>query len=309
MDMIERHGSVVLLVGGCILLVGGLWASDSGAEVALCALGASLLVLAVVVTRTEGQLKLGPGGLEAKLRRVATEEALEVSESLADEGLDDLVATASGTRSLEEVAQPERIQQAVASLVETLERLESTQVRAESPAPAGALLEAAHGLMASGDWPGAAQYFDRYVVLEPDNWDAQFSRAVAHANSRGGTETNLASLRAYNDAIALRPSDTDTNLVARLFSYRGAILKRLERLPEAEADLHIAEGLATEDYEMNDIRYNLACVYAMTGRKAEALALIHSLEGTPFIGAIHGNRLLYFTALQDDPEFVEMVGS
>lgn len=306
--MIERYGSFILLVGGCFLLVGGLSAADGGAKVGLCALGASLLVLAVVLTRTEGLVKVGPGGLEAQLRRVASEEAQQVSESLAEGGLDNLLATASGSRSLEDVAQPERIQHALSSLVETLERLEAAREKDEEPVPANALLEAAHGLMASQEWAEAARYFDRYVAVEPDNWDAQFSRAVAHANSRGGKESDLTSLRAYNDALALRPPETDTNLIARLFSYRGAILKRLDRLAEAEADLHIADGMATEDYERNDIRYNLACVFAMTDRRAAALSLIHSLEGTPFIEAIYANRHRYFEGLADDPEFLEMVG-
>lgn len=307
--MMERFGGLILLVGGGSLLAGGLLAADGGVTVGLCALGASLLVLAVVLNRTEGPLKVGPSGLETHLRREATVEARRVGDFLTENGLDSLLATASGDRSLEDVAQPEQIKRSLSSLVRALERLEVAQERDQDESvPPDVLLNAAHGLMAAEEWTKAANYFDRYVAVEPDNWEAQFSRAVAHANARSGKDSNLASLRAYNDALALRPPDAEPNLIARLFSYRGAILKRLGRLPEAEADLRIGDGLATEEYEKNDIRYNLACVFAMTNRRDEALSLVRTLEGTPFIEAIYANRHRYFEALADDPEFREMVG-
>jgi tetratricopeptide (TPR) repeat protein len=161
--------------------------------------------------------------------------------------------------------------------------------------------------MAAKQWVQAAQYFDRYVEIDPTNWDALFSRAVAHANSRAGQGSDIAALRAYNDAITLRPPDLDANLVARLYSYRAAMMKRLGRLAEAEADLHVAEPLATKPYERDDIRYNLACVYAMTGRRTEVLRLVESLQGTRFIGAIRANLDRYFAALAEDPEFLALL--
>jgi tetratricopeptide (TPR) repeat protein len=304
---IERHGGLVLLLGGGALVAGGLTAKTSSAQVGLCALGAALMVLAVVLSRTEGNLKVGPGGLVASLRHTASEEARNVNESLAESGLDDLLTVARGTRSLDDAAQPDRTRRALSSLIETLERLDATRVERDDNVPASVLLGAAHGLMADREWAKAARYFDRYVEIEPDNWDEQFSRAVAHANRRGGKESDLASLRAYNDAIALRPPLTKTNLLARLLSYRGAMLKRLGRLAEAEADLRVAERMATETYETNDVRYNLACVLAMMGKRDESLRLVRSLEGTPFIRAIRANKDRYFSSLSHDPEFLSLL--
>jgi tetratricopeptide (TPR) repeat protein len=306
--VIERHGGWVLLLSGCALVAGGLMAATGVAQVGLSALGASLVVLAVVLTRTEGDLKIGPSGLQASLSKTASEEAKDVTESLAESGLDDLLAVAGGDRSLDDVAQRDQIRDSLSSLLETVERLDAArEADQDESVPAAVLLGAAHGLMADREWAQAARYFDRYVEMEPNNWDAQFSRAVAHANTRAGKGSDLASLRAYNDAIALRPPETKPNLLARLFSYRGAMLKRLGRLTEAEADLRIAEGKATETYERNDVRYNLACVLAMMGRRTESLQLVRSLQGTPFIGAIRANRGRYFKSLADDPEFISLL--
>ncbi len=305
--MIERHGGFVLLLAGCALAAGGLTAAASETQIGLCALGASLVVLSVVVTRTE-RLKVGPGGLEARLRRTASEKAQSMNRSLAENGLDSLLAISGGDLSLDDVAQSDQIRRSLSSLLQTLESLDAAHGKNEDErVPAGALLGAAHGLMAAREWAKAALYFDRYAEVEPDNWDAQFSRAVAHANSRAGRESEVASLRAYNDAIALRPPETRPNLIARLLSYRAAMLKRLGRLAEAEADLRVAEGMATKPYEENDIRYNLACVLAMKGRHEESLQLVRSLQGTPFIAAIRANQDRYFESLANDPEFLALV--
>ena len=57
---------------------------------------------------------------------------------------------------------------------------------------------------------------------------------------------------------------------------------------------------------MKDIRYNFACVYAMTGRRTEALEAVASLRGMRFIGGIRGKLQSYFAALADDPEFLAL---
>src|SRR5579859_2501474 len=114
--------------------------------------------------------------------------------------------------------------------------------------------------------PGAA-------AAEKD-WEDHFTRGVDMANRRGAAESQLAALREYNEAIALLPHDVDRDRRARLFSNRGAILKRLGRLDEAMNDLQIAEANAQERYEFDDVRYNKACILAMTGHLAEALEVI-----------------------------------
>ncbi len=99
------------------------------------------------------------------------------------------------------------------------------------------LLALAEGLMAQCKWLEAGRQLAEYAAARPEDWEANILRGVAFANSRAGFETDLASLRAYNEAIAFLPRDIEPNRKARLFAYRGAMLKRLGRVEEAEADL------------------------------------------------------------------------
>jgi Flp pilus assembly protein TadD len=155
----------------------------------------------------------------------------------------------------------------------------------------------------------AAKQFDEYIKHRPLDWDVHFSRAVAYANSREGLVTNTATLRSYNEAIALAPPDIDGNLRARLFSYRGGILKRLRRLEEAEADLMIAQKYATDDYETNDIKYNLAGVYALKGDRRKLLETVNQLRSAPqCLVAIHAHLNDYFANFANDKEFLQAIG-
>jgi tetratricopeptide (TPR) repeat protein len=233
-------------------------------------------------------------------------DSQELNRSLTASGLG-LAEVAGQRRSLADVSDAGEIQHVLSSLLERLDHLDAANANRIATVPPDALLDAAHGLMAAHKWTEAAEYFDRYVEVHPKNWEALYSRAVAHANSRVGAESDLMALRAYGDAIALRPPDLEPNLLARLYSYRGAMMKRLRRLQEAEADLRVADAMATNKYERDDIHYNLAGVYAMTGRRAEALQLVKSLQGTVFIGAIKANRDRYFAALANDPEFLALL--
>src|SRR5215831_8787030 len=79
------------------------------------------------------------------------------------------------------------------------------------------------------------------------------------------------------DAITYLPSDVSSNVRARLFGYRGAMAKRLGRLDEVLADLEIARKHATADYEVEDVLYNLASVYAMNGDRDARLRAVRAL--------------------------------
>jgi len=175
-------------------------------------------------------------------------------------------------------------------------------------------LELAKGFIATGDWEEAAKQFDEYVQYDSSNWEVQFSRAVSHANSNKGYKGALLSLRAYNETIALIPANSDevdVNIRARLFAYRGAMLKRLNRLDEAEADLNIADKLATRDYEIRDIKYNLACIYALKGDRAKLMEMITSLRSQKNyrreLTAIHGHLHDYFARFANDKEFLDLI--
>lgn len=191
-------------------------------------------------------------------------------------------------------------------LLATMSRLQDQGVSA-SALPPDALLNAAKGLMAEKRWADAAQYFDRYVERVDSDWKIQFTRGVAHANARAGAPSNLAALRAYNEAIALTPDDVDQNMRARLYTYRGAIEKRLGRLGPAEHDLLLAQSWATNHYERKDAAYNLACVYAMSGRKTEALQELRNLLELGGLQLINAHLDDYFRSLVDDPEFRRLI--
>ena len=164
---------------------------------------------------------------------------------------------------------------------------------------------AALGALATGSIDQAAAQLGN-VANASLEWDDHFSLGVLRANTRGGAEADLLALRAYNDAIALAPSDLDVAMRARLFTYRGAMLKRLKRLKEAEADLNMAISLTNEDAEIIDARYNLAGVYAMQGRRAEMLGMVRQVaKDTRYRLAIEHHLDDFFQAYAQDPEFLE----
>jgi hypothetical protein len=172
-----------------------------------------------------------------------------------------------------------------------------------------ALLALAEGLMAQSKWIEAGQQLEAYARIRPADWEANNLRGVAFANSRKGFVTDLASLRAYNEAIAFFPSDAEPNRRARLFAYRGAMLKRLGRLEEAEADLVIAERHATEDYEIHDIIYNLAGVFAMQRKREQLLEAVRWLSHKRhLLAAIRAHLGDYFEAYSNDEEFLQLIG-
>jgi Flp pilus assembly protein TadD len=92
-----------------------------------------------------------------------------------------------------------------------------------------------------------------------------------------------------------------------LYAYRGAILKRLGRLEEAQQDLILAQKWAHQDREINDALYNLASVAALDGRKAEALSLVRQLvsRDSRWTRYLATNR--YFCSMEGDPEFARLV--
>ena len=171
-------------------------------------------------------------------------------------------------------------------------------------------LSLAMGAMAYGSSADAAAYFDSYSKADGLSWETNFTRGVAHANARGGFKSDLASLRAYNDAIALAPSTLEKNRKARLFAYRGAILKRLNRLEEAESDLEIALGLADAEFELTDIHYNLACVHAMHRDKERMVQELKKIgNNETYINSVKAHREDYFRAFASDPDFIAVISA
>jgi len=138
-----------------------------------------------------------------------------------------------------------------------------------------------------------------------DDWEDYFTRGVHFANQREGQTSDMAALRSYNEAIALLREDVEGPRRARLFGYRGAMFKRLGRLDEALSDLLLAEKWAAQDYEIDDVRYNKACVLCMMGRREEALGVLGQLFASDqsWKGVVRGRTSTYFANLAGDARF------
>ncbi len=242
-------------------------------------------------------------------RHVLDALALQVRRSLGDAGLDAQSLASGRTLSDVSTAARARLKDLLSELQKTLSRVGAEQTIPESPADAEALLALAQGLMAEEKWLEAARQFDHYARLHPENWEAAYLRGVSFANSRAGATTDLAAVRGANDAITFAPPTIEPDLRARFFAYRGAMFKRLGRLDEAEWDLLFAKARATREYEVNDIRYNLAGVYAMRGDRASLMSMIGELKRSPeYLAAVRSHVDDYFHAFKNDEEFIAAIG-
>jgi tetratricopeptide (TPR) repeat protein len=139
-------------------------------------------------------------------------------------------------------------------------------------------------------------------------WEDYYLRGVNLANRRGDLSVNVAALQAYNNAIALAPRSLPNNLQSRLYSYRAALYKRLNRLEEAEQDLVLAQRWATEKLEIEDALYNQACVLAMGPDPRSALPVLERLitRDDEWAGIIR-SKPQYFGKILANPEFEKLI--
>ncbi len=144
----------------------------------------------------------------------------------------------------------------------------------------------------------------RSPIQDYVDWEDYVIQGANLANLRGGQLYDLEALRAYSEAIALIPAELSNNTRARLYTYRGAMFKRLRRLEEAQQDLILAEMWAEEAAEVNDVLYNLASVAALSGKHAEAITLLQKLlaRDAGWLSIIE-NHTEYFGTLMDEPDF------
>lgn len=197
----------------------------------------------------------------------------------------------------------------IEEMSESIKSLQDNNDNAESVDP-DSLRVLAQGELGVGNWSSAAKILDEYAKHRPDDFEANFSRGVAYANARGGISTDIGALRAYNDATASMPESLDENYRARLFTYRGAMLKRLRRFEEALADFKIAEKTATNEYEQSDLLYNLASMYALMGDRSRLMETIHGLPIKSNVKRIIRARLGdYFKEFSSDKEFLQAIGA
>ena len=168
-------------------------------------------------------------------------------------------------------------------------------------------LDLAKGYYLSKQWIEAAKNCDRYVEFFPNDWEAQFLRGVSYMNSRDGELSDLLALHAYHEATVFMPGDISRNKQARLFTYRGAAAKRLKRLDEAESDLLLAQKFASAEYEIYDIKYNLAAVYAMQGNRLKMFDMLAALKGRSEMKNVRLHLSDYFSAFESDLDFIKII--
>jgi hypothetical protein len=139
------------------------------------------------------------------------------------------------------------------------------------------------------------------------DWEDYYLRGVNLANERGDSSVDLEALRSYSNAIVLAPASLPDNVRSRLYAYRAALYKRLSRLDEAEQDLVLAQRWATEEAEISDAMYNLACVRAMGDEPRSALPILQRLiQRNPVWASLTRARPEYFGKLFGDPEFEKL---
>jgi len=245
---------------------------------------------------------------KSDLRNQLNKTKADLDALLKKEGLD-LDAIAWGKQLSASTTEVRATAEALIGAFKTqLARLTLMDHRKEDGADPGWELSAAMGAMAVGSFNEAATHFDAYARDGGMSWRAQFSRGVAYANRRAGIDSDLASLRAYNDAIALAPVDLEGNYRARLFCYRGAMLKRLGRLDESEADLNIAIGCANATDEILDINYNLSCIYAMRGEREAMLQKITLFKASKkYRQAVQAHLDDYFSKFSNDRDLLSAI--
>jgi hypothetical protein len=167
-------------------------------------------------------------------------------------------------------------------------------------------LQLAKSYSAQRKWALAAERLDMYVAKEPGDFDIQFMRGTAHANSR---QNNMAALRAFNEAIVVVESQTDRSRRARAFIHRGAVFKRLGRLTEAMNDITMGRELAVpQTYEAVDAAYNLACVFALEGKREQMLKALGEIPNRHKHWKFVRSHLHdYFAAYADDKDFLALL--
>jgi len=259
--------------------------------------------------------------LDRKLRRIASGPAdgqhggklaalaAEVSKELARAGLD-APTLASGTSLSEAPLEVQlNVRRLLGELSGGLEQLSPAErVAVHGGEDQKALFETGRAMIAEHRWVEAARYLDEDVGLIARDWRGQKWRGIAHAMSRQGHAADAAALDAYKHALDALPRKVTRNTRALLFNYRGAMYKRLGRYNDAIRDLHKAEQMAEDDLLLKDIHYNLACVFALTGKRQLVMdhvrAIGHAKRETELI-----KRHLtdYFKSFSSDRGLLELL--
>jgi Flp pilus assembly protein TadD len=231
------------------------------------------------------------------------------------DGLKERLARAGITTSIQAEDANQRVSEVVRASLETyLKEVRAVfhhQFQTPDSFDPGAALQLGRGLMATGDWQGAASFLSVYTEHNPEDWEAQFALAISYNNSRKGRENDFAGLRAMTEAILYGGGPANSmpdQIRSRAHIYRGVYLKRLSRLEEAEVEIQFGLKISQADYEKADGTYNLASIYAVQGRRKELLDILSSaqqLKQKEYIWEMVRSRLdSYFCDFANDSDFL-----
>jgi Flp pilus assembly protein TadD len=166
----------------------------------------------------------------------------------------------------------------------------------------------AKAAIVSGNYVEAAEQLGKLSSAPSADWSAYLREGVAYANQRGGSDTNLKALRAYSQAIALAPHDLDADRLGKLFIYRGAMLKRLNRLLEARNDLSVALSLVKDSALLMDAHYNVASIEAASGNHSAAIEHLGKIaHNDAYLQLVRHHRKDYFAGLEGNSAFEKLV--
>lgn len=198
----------------------------------------------------------------------------------------------------------------ITSILSEMRKIDVVSESRESSSPEDPqwFIEMAKGYTATNNWRLAAEYYGKYLEIKQSDWQVHFYQGVAYQNAREGGQTDFLASRAYSNAVLWMPDNLERNFKSRIYTYKGASLKRLKRLDESEAYLLLGEKYAAKEYEIYDNKYNLACVYSMKRKRKELFAKLVELSENPkYLYSVTAHLEDYFANYADDPEFLELI--
>ncbi|NOZ45959.1 MAG: hypothetical protein GXO79_04170 [Chlorobi bacterium] len=170
-------------------------------------------------------------------------------------------------------------------------------------------LSVGEAFYSKNNWEKAAFHFEKATKINDSDWQVCFSKAIAYANLRKDRLSDEMAMKSYYQTISVIPENIDKNIKGRVYIYLGAMLKRLNKLDEAEINLVYGLTLPISNYEIVDGKYNLACIYGMKKQKQKMLDTIQEMKkiDKSYIRAIQYHLEDYFKFFSNDEEFLKLL--
>lgn len=170
-------------------------------------------------------------------------------------------------------------------------------------------LSLGNGYIISKDWEKAAYHLEYASKAFPTDPNIHFTRGVCYSNMRGGIDTDRKCIDAYSKAITYI-SNSDKETRNKAYIYRGAMLKRIGKLDEAENDIKFGISQTKNKYFLADGTYNLACIYAMKGNKEQlydTIKLLKTKYNNSHMATIKYHLNDYFKDFKNDDPFNTLI--